>query len=186
MIEFLSQPWPWYVAGPLIGLMVPVLYIFSGKAFGVSSSLRHAMAAVLPNRIPYLNYNWQEKGLWNLLFVSGILVGGFIAGSLLANPDPIALSDATVADLSAMGVSNFNGLLPVEIFNWSNLGSFAGFTIMAVGGFLVGFGARYAGGCTSGHAITGLSNFQKASLIATVAFFIGGLFVTHILYPVIL
>ena len=186
MLDFLSQPWPWYVAGPLIGLMVPALYFFSGKAFGVSSSLRHACAALLPNSISYLNYNWREQGLWNLLFVFGILVGGFIAGTLLANPNPIALSPATIADLSALGITDFNGLIPVELFNWTSLRTFTGFSVMALGGFLVGFGARYAGGCTSGHAITGLSNLQKASLYATIAFFIGGLIVTHLLYPILL
>ncbi len=185
MLELLSQPWPWYVAGPLIGLMVPALYIFTGKAFGVSSSLQHACAAVLPSKNPYFNYDWRQMGLWNMIFVLGIMVGGFIAGSYLANPNPIALSDATVADLSALGITNFDGLLPVEIFNWGNLGTVTGFTIIAFGGFLVGFGARYADGCTSGHSITGLSSFQKASLFATLAFFIGGLLATHVLYPIL-
>ena len=184
MLDFISQPWPWYVAGPLIGLMVPALFIFSGKAFGVSSSLQHACAAVLPSKNDYLNYDWKKKGLWNLIFVLGIVIGGYIAGSMLADPDPIALSDATISDLSALGITNFNGLLPAEIFNWANLGTFTGFAIIAFGGFLVGFGARYAGGCTSGHAISGLSNFQKASLYATLGFFIGGLLVTHFLYPI--
>ncbi len=134
----------------------------------------------------YLNYNWRQKGLWNLLFALGIIIGGFIAGTVLANPDPIALSAATISDLEALGISDFNGLLPAELFNWQSLGSFAGIIMIALGGFLVGFGARYAGGCTSGHAISGLSNFQKASLYATVAFFIGGLIVTHFIYPILL
>ena len=186
MLDLISQPWPWYVAGPLIGLMVPALYFFSGKAFGISSSLRHACAAVLPGKMEYLNYDWREKGLWNLLFAAGIIGGGFIGGTLLANPDPIALSAATVSDLGELGITDFNGLLPAELFNWSALGSLTGFVMIALGGFLVGFGARYAGGCTSGHAISGLSNFQKASLFATIAFFIGGLIVTHFIYPVLL
>lgn len=185
MIEFISQPWPWYVAGPLIGLMVPALYFFSGKAFGISSSLRHACAAVLPGKTEYLKYNWKQQGLWNLLFAAGVIIGGFIAGSVFANPDPIALSDATLQDLSAFGITDFTGLVPAELFNWAQLGTPIGILMLVVGGFLVGFGARYAGGCTSGHAITGLSNFQKASLFATIAFFIGGLLVTHFLYPAI-
>lgn len=185
MIEFLSQPWPWYVAGPLIGLMVPALYYFSGKSFGVSSSLRHACAAVWPGNVAYLKYDWRRKGLWNLVFVLGILLGGYIAGTLLANPDPITLSDATVADLSALGITDYNGLVPAELFNWTSLGTLTGFLMIALGGFLVGFGARYAGGCTSGHAISGLSNFQKASLYATIAFFLGGLIVTHFVYPIL-
>ena len=121
-----------------------------------------------------------------MLFAFGVILGGFIAGSLLANPEPIALSAATISDLEALGISDFNGLLPAELFNWQSLGSFTGIMMIAVGGFLVGFGARYAGGCTSGHAISGLSNFQKASLYATVAFFIGGLIVTHFIYPILL
>jgi uncharacterized membrane protein YedE/YeeE len=186
MFEFLSQPWPWYVAGPLIGLMVPALYFFSGRSFGISSSLQHACAAVLPSKAPYFNYDWRKKGGWNLLFALGVIGGGFIAGTWLANPAPIALSSQTVAELQALGITDFNGLMPAELFNWANLGTFAGFTMIAFGGFLVGFGARYAGGCTSGHAITGLSNLQKASLFATIAFFIGGLLVTHFIYPILL
>lgn len=186
MIDFISQPWPWYVAGPLIGLMVPALYFFSGKSFGISSSLRHACAALLPRKMPYLDYDWRSKGLWNLLFALGVILGGLVGGSWLANPAPIALSSTTIADLEALGISDFNGLMPAELFNWQSLGSITGFLMIAVGGFLVGFGARYAGGCTSGHAITGLSNLQKASLFATIAFFIGGLVVTHFIYPILL
>lgn len=185
MLDVLSQPWPWYIAGPLIGLMVPALYIFSGKAFGISSSLRHACAAILPSKAEYFNYNWRQKGLWNLILALGIVIGGFIGTSMLTNPNPINLSDATIADLSALGITNFNGLVPAEIFNWQNLMTPVGFLMLVLGGFLVGFGARYAGGCTSGHAITGLSNFQKASLFATLGFFIGGLLVTHFLYPIL-
>ena len=166
--------------------MVPLLFFLTGKAFGVSSSLRHACAAVLPSKMEYLNYDWRAKGLWNLVFVLGILIGGFIGGSIFANPNPIALSESTVSDLSVLGISNFDGLVPAEIFSFSNLLTLPGFIIMVVGGFLVGFGARYAGGCTSGHAITGLSNFQKASLFATVGFFIGGLIVTYFIYPILL
>lgn len=185
MIDLLSEPWPWYVAGPLIGLMVPALLLLRGKAFGVSSSLRHLCAATVPGRNPYLQYDWKEKGLWNLVFVLGILLGGFVAGTLLANPDPIAISAATRADLGALGITDFTGLAPAEVFSWSNLASVPGFVSIVVGGFLVGFGARYAGGCTSGHAIMGLSTFQKPSLYATLGFFIGGLATTYLLFPLL-
>ncbi|MDZ4698780.1 MAG: YeeE/YedE thiosulfate transporter family protein [Rhodothermales bacterium] len=185
MIEFLSQPWPWYIAGPIIGLMVPALLLLTGKSFGVSSSLRHVCAAVAPGSNPYLKYDWKTEGGWNLLFVAGIVLGGFIAGAWLSNPDPIAISEATRADLAVYGIRDFTGMAPSELFSWQALGTLPGFVIMIVGGFLIGFGARYAGGCTSGHAIMGLATFQKASLYATIAFFIGGIIVTFLIYPIL-
>lgn len=184
-MDFLLQPWPWYVAGPLIGLMVPLLLIATGKSFGVSSSLRHFCAATIPGKNAYLQYDWKKKGIWNMLFVLGIVGGGFLANTLLVENTRINLSAATIADLRELGFTDFSGLVPAELFNWTALTSGVGILVLVLGGFLVGFGARYAGGCTSGHAITGLSNFQKASLFATVGFFIGGLLVTHFVYPFI-
>lgn len=186
MLEALSQPWPWYVAGPLIGLMVPLLLLLTGKSFGISSSLRHLCAATLPGRAAYFRYDWKRTGLWNLAFVFGILVGGVIAGQWLAGPDTIAISDATRDALTALGVRDFTGLVPDDLFSWSALLTPRGFVPVVVGGFLLGFGARYAGGCTSGHAITGLAMFEKASLIATLGFFAGGLAVTYLLLPYLL
>lgn len=187
MFDFLSKPWPWYVAGPLIGLMIPIMLFFSNKALGVSSSLRHMCAAAIPgtSRVPFFNYDWKREGLWNLLFVFGILIGGFLAGYVFANPYPIAISESTVADLRELGITDFTGFVPSEIFNWGNLLTQQGIIIMVVGGFLVGFGARYAGGCTSGHAISGISNLQFASVIAAIGFFVGGLFITHFVYPLL-
>ena len=186
MIAFLSQPWPWYVAGPLIGLMVPLLLVLTGKNFGVSSTLRHACAATLPGKAAYFRYDWKKKGLWNLTFVLGILLGGIIAGTLLLNPDPIAISEATHADLAGIGIRTFTGLMPDDIFSWSTLSTIPGLIIIVGGGFLLGFGARYADGCTSGHAIMGLATFQKPSLIAVIGFFIGGLTVTYLILPLLL
>ena len=186
MLDFLSQPWPWYVAGPLIGLMVPLLLLLTGKAFGISSSLRHVCAAALPTSAEYFRYDWKRKGLWNLTLALGILLGGIIAGTVLANPDPIALSEATNADLRALGVNDFAGFVPAEFISWDALTTLPGLTALVLGGFLLGFGARYAGGCTSGHAIMGLATFQKPSLIAVVGFFIGGLFITHLILPLLL
>lgn len=186
MLDFLSQPWPWYVAGPIIGLVVPLLLLLTGKAFGVSSSLRHACAATFPKGAEYFRYDWKKKGLWNLTFVLGILIGGFIASTVLHNPDPVAISSATHADLQALGITDFSGLLPGDLFSWSSLTSLPGLVVIVLGGFLVGFGARYAGGCTSGHAITGLATLQMPSLIATIGFFIGGLIITHLVLPILL
>ncbi len=166
--------------------MVPLLLLLSGKTFGVSSSLRHACAAALPGKVDYFKYDWRKTGGWNLAFVFGILIGGVIASSRLANPNPIDLSTRTIADLTALGLTDFTGLAPVEIFNWSNIGSFSGLTIIVLGGFLLGFGARYAGGCTSGHGITGLASMEWRSLVAVIGFFIGGFFITYIVYPAIL
>ena len=185
MIDFLSQPWPWYVAGPLVGLIVPALLLLGGKQFGISANLRHICAAVIPGDLEFFNYDWKKSGLWNLTFVGGVLIGGLVAGTLLEHPDPIAISEATLEDLRTLGVQNFSGLVPGEVFSWSGLLTFKGLLLIVGGGFLVGFGARYAGGCTSGHAIMGLADLQLPSLIAVLGFFAGGLAATHFLLPII-
>ena len=179
-IEWISQPWPWYVAGPMIGLTVPALLILGNKAFGISSSLRHICAACVPAGIPFFIYDWKKE-IWNLLFVLGTAIGGFIAMSFLANPDTIVISEATQADLKALGLTNFSDLMPLEIFNWDTVFTGKGILFFVIGGFLVGFGTRYAGGCTSGHAIMGISSLQWPSLVATIFFMAGGFFMTHVL-----
>lgn len=188
LYELLASPWPWYVAGPMIGLMIPLLLLVGNKTFGVSSSFRHTCSACMPSakNIPYFNYNWKKEGGWNLLFVAGMIVGGFIGGYIFANPDPVELSRQTAQTLSGMGVNDFNGLIPGDLFNWQNLLSVQGIVVMVAGGFLVGFGARYAGGCTSGHGITGLSSLQKPSILAVAGFFAGGLIVSHFVLPLLL
>jgi len=184
MLEFIKQPWPWYVAGPIIGLMVPLALLIGNKRFGVSSSLRHICAACLPGNVEFFRYNWRKES-WSLFFVGGIIVGGYLSNRFLTNYTRLDLSDGTIQKLKELGISNFNGFMPVEIFNWNHLFSVQGIIMIALGGFMVGFGARWAGGCTSGHSITGISNFQLVSVIATIAFFIGGLFVTHLIYPIL-
>jgi uncharacterized protein len=184
-MEFLYKPWPWYVAGPILGLAVPTLLLLGNKRLGISSTLRQLCAACYPAKIPFLNYDWKKES-WNLYFVAGILIGGFIGGSVFANPVSIDLSQRTVAYLHQHGLKNLNGLLPVEIFNWNNLLTVQGFLVMAVGGFLIGFGTRYARGCTSGHGIFGLSSLQWTSMVALVAFFVGGIICSHIVLPYVL
>jgi len=181
----LSDPWPWYVAGPVIGLFVPALLLVGNALFGVSSSLRHMCAAMVPGKAAYFQYDWKRNGLWNLLFVLGILIGGFLAAHY-GGPQNVAISEATKADLAKLGIHDFSGLAPRELFHWSALLSWRGFLLIAGGGFLVGFGTAYVGGCTSGHAISGLANLQLPSLIATVGFFAGGLIATHFLLPLLL
>jgi uncharacterized membrane protein YedE/YeeE len=185
MLEFISQPWPWYVAGPLIGLTVPALLIIGNKSFGISSSLRHVCASCMPANIPFFKYDWKKE-VWNLVFVLGILLGGVVAANFLYNPNPVDINPALADELAAYGITNLNELVPPDILNWESLFTLKGFLIMVVGGFLVGFGTRYAGGCTSGHAIMGLSNLQLPSLIATMSFMIGGFIMANLILPIIL
>lgn len=186
MTDLLYQPWPWYIAGPVIGLTVPLLLIAGGKMFGISSNLRHMCAACLPGNIEFFNYDWKKAGSWNLTFVLGTIIGGFLGGYLFVNPEPIQLASSTISELRLLGINDFSGFVPDDLFKWEVLGSGTGLTVLVLGGFLVGFGARYAGGCTSGHAISGLSDLQSASLTAVIGFFIGGLIMTYLLLPLIL
>lgn len=185
MLELLKQPWAWYVAGPLVGLTVPLLLIIGNKSFGISSSLRHICASCVPANIAFFKYDWRKE-IWNLLFVFGIFIGGIVAINLLSNPNPIEINPKLAEELAGYGITNFNNLVPEDIINWQSLFTLKGFLIMVVGGFLVGFGTRYAGGCTSGHSIMGLSNLQLPSLIATVCFMIGGFFMANVVLPYIL
>lgn len=185
MIEYIKQPWPWYIAGPLIGLTVPILLILGNKPFGISSSLRHICAACIPSNISYFKYNWKKES-WNLFFVVGIVLGGILSSWALQSPEPIKIAEHTKTTLATYQVKDFDHFIPTDIFSWKGLFSLKGFVIMVVGGFFVGFGTRYAGGCTSGHSIMGLSNLQWPSLIATVCFMIGGFIVTWFILPFIL
>jgi uncharacterized membrane protein YedE/YeeE len=184
-MDFLYKPWPWYVAGPLIGLTVPLLLFMGNKKLGVSSTLRQICAACIPSGLPLLTYDWKKDG-WNLIFVAGIFIGGFLGGVVFANPEAVAISSNTTAYLKSHGLNDLQGLMPQELFNWSALATWKGFLLMIVGGFLVGFGTRYARGCTSGHGITGLSALQWPSLLATASFFGGGILFSHFILPFIL
>jgi uncharacterized protein len=185
IIEWLRQPWPWYVAGPLIGLMVPALLLLGNKSFGISSSLRHICAACFPANIPFFRYNWKKE-IWNLFFVAGIVLGGVIAATWLNDPSPLPLHTKLATELQQYGIQSQPGLVPTELFNWSSLLTLRGFIVMIAGGFLVGFGTRYAGGCTSGHAIMGLSNLQWPSLVATCCFMAGGFITANLILPFVL
>jgi len=185
MLEWIKQPWPWYIAGPLIGLTVPALLILGNKSFGISSSLRHVCAACVPANIPFFKYDWKKE-IWNLFFVAGILIGGIIAAQLLSNPLPVKVNPELAAEMAGYGITNYDGLIPSDIFSWPQLLTARGIVMMVAGGFLVGFGTRYAGGCTSGHAIMGLSNLQWPSLVATCCFMAGGFIMANLLLPFIL
>ncbi len=184
-MDLLYKPWPWYVAGPIIGLTVPTLLWMGNKRLGISSSLRHICAACVPTKIPLFNYNWKNE-IWSFFFAGGLLIGGLIGGWLFANPNPVAISSKTVDYFSSFGIHHQRGLMPEEIYNWKTLLSLKGFLLMIVGGFFVGFGTRYAQGCTSGHGILGLSALQWPSLVATASFFLGGIVFSHFVLPYIL
>jgi len=185
MLDWLKEPWPWYIAGPLIGLTVPALLLLGNKSFGISSSLRHVCAACMPAKIPFFQYDWKKE-IWNLFFVAGVLVGGFIAAQWLANPHPVQVNPKLAEELAGYGITQYENLVPAEVFSWSSLMSVKGIFMIVIGGFLVGFGTRYAGGCTSGHAIMGLSNLQWPSLVATCCFMAGGFIMANLFLPLIL
>src|SRR5215203_4132632 len=185
MPEVLRQPWPWYVAGPLIGLMVPALLLLGNKQFGLSANLRHIGASCFPSGVPFFQYNWRSEA-WNLFFAGGILLGAVLAALLLADPDPVKVAPQLVSELEQYGIRDRAHMLPRELFDFESLFTLRGAILLVAGGFLVGFGTRYAGGCTSGHAIMGLSNLQLPSLIATLSFMGGGFIMANLILPFIL
>jgi uncharacterized protein len=184
MLELIKQPWHWAVAGVCIGLTVPTLLLIGNKNFGLSSSLRHICAMCIPANIPYLKYNWKAE-IWNVYFVVGVVIGGMIAAQLLSNPDDVVVAATTQSQLSQMGIKDFTHLMPSDLFTIDHIFTLKGLIFFVLGGFLVGFGTRYADGCTSGHSILGIANLQWPSLIATICFMIGGFFSANILIPLI-
>ena len=189
MIEFISQPWHWSISG--LGIVVVMgLLLFSGGQFGVSSNLRTLCAIGGAGRASdFFKFDWKKQ-IWNLVFIGGAIIGGFIASQFFASPEPIAISESTMQYMETIGIDypttmeEGTGFVPAEIFN--DLSKPVNLVILILGGFLVGFGTRYAGGCTSGHAISGLANLQLPSLIAVIGFFIGGLITAWFILPAIL
>ncbi|MDU8886011.1 YeeE/YedE thiosulfate transporter family protein [Yeosuana sp. MJ-SS3] len=184
-MEIILQPWPWYVSGPLIAIIM-FLLVYFGKTFGMSSNLKTICAAGGAGKnVPFFDFDWREHK-WNLLVVLGAVLGGFIAHFFLSEPTNIELNPDTIENLNQLGFKNAGkSLLPPEIYSWNSVFSIQGILILLFGGFLVGFGTRYANGCTSGHAITGLSSLQLPSLIAVIGFFVGGLVMIHLIFPII-
>lgn len=184
-MENLQAPWPWYLSGPLTGLLVGLLYLLTGKSFGISTVFRHSLAALTPSRNPYLNYNWKAER-WNLLFALGIAAGGAAAYYFAGASHTAPLSAETATDLAALGIREYQGFLPEVWFSAERMGEWRFWFLSFGGGLLAGFGARWAAGCTSGHTITGLATFQLPSLISTCCFFTGGYFASMVLLPLIL
>ncbi len=184
MIEYISQPWPWYFSGMAIAVVM-FLLVFFGKNFGFSSNFRHLCAACGGARFSdFFDYDWRSYS-WSLLFLVGTIGGGWIASNFLTSDAGVQISEATINDLGKLGISAPSGLQPDEVFGLNKVLTIPVLVLVVLGGFLVGFGTRWAGGCTSGHAISGLSNLQLPSLIAVIGFFIGGLITTHLLLPLI-
>ena len=191
MIDFISQPWHWAISGALIAVLM-FLLLLAGEKFGVSTSFETFCAmSGAGNKVPLFDYDWRKQ-LWLLVFIAGAIVGGALASTLLQSDQPVQISQNTVDYLSGIGVStpaNLSeglGFVPRDLFNFEYLASLKGIIVLVGGGFLIGFGTRWASGCTSGHAISGLANLQLPSLIAVVGFFIGGLLMSHLLLPIIL
>lgn len=204
-MEFLYKPWPWYITGPLIGLMVPALLIFGNKHFGISNSFRHICAACIPSKNPFFNYDWKKE-IWMIVLALGMIGGGFVANNFMSEKkSPIELSKNAkimfddwnlyygmekyeILIAPPEGIGNYirpeeRIIMPTEIFSFDSLSSPIGWIFMVIGGFLVGFGTRWANGCTSGHAIMGLSLLNPGSLVAVIGFFIGGLAVSWFVIP---
>lgn len=181
-IDFLVKPWDWYISGPFIGLIVPLLILTSNKQFGVSSSLRHICSALNFSKKKYFCYNFKEQE-WTSWFVLGVLFSGFFSFQLIE----IELGELSKQAQNYYLTKNIEqkGIFPLSIFNLTNLFSVYGL-LLVFGGFLVGFGSRYADGCTSGHAIMGMSLLSKASLVSVIGFFIGGVVGTFLILDFIL
>ena len=184
-MTFIYEPWPWYVAGPLIALVMFLLLII-GKQFGMSSNLRTACAAIGAGKTSdFFKFDWKAER-WNLMVLIGAIIGGFIASNYMSD-NTVEINPVIAQELE----ENYNirnageNYLPTEIFATEALNDPFIVAVLLIGGLLVGFGARYAGGCTSGHAISGLSNLQLPSLIAVIGFFIGGLIMINLIYPLI-
>lgn len=184
LVYWIQSPWPWYVSGPLIASVMGFL-LFFGKSFGFSGNFRTICAACgAGKKVPFFSFNWKKQR-WNLYFMAGSLMGGFITRQWLWNGEPVIISDKTVRDLSALGIDPPSNLQPEILFSFPPEQGLMQILLWAVGGLLIGFGTRWAGGCTSGHAISGLSDLQWPSLIAVIGFFTGGLLMTHVVFPYI-
>ena len=181
-MEFILQPWPWYIGGPIIAIVM-LLLVYLGKSFGFSSNFRNLCAFLGAGKsCAFFAFNWKTQK-WNLLFLVGTIIGGLVSVTFLSNNQIPAISEQTILQLNDLGFESAGkAYSPTEIFETMSVKNIL---ILLVGGLLVGFGTRYAGGCTSGHAISGLSDLQLSSLIAVIGFFIGGLIMTHLIFPLI-
>ena len=184
-MDIIQQPIPWYIAGPLITLTMFML-LFIGKKFGMSSNLRTLCAAFGADKTcDFFCFDWRNDR-WNLVVILGAAIGGFLAVNFMSGDVAPLLNSEVVNELQDLGFKSAGiSYLPTELYGNDILSNPKSIVLLLIGGLLVGFGARYAGGCTSGHAISGLSNLQLPSLIAVVGFFIGGLIMIHLIFPIL-
>jgi uncharacterized membrane protein YedE/YeeE len=184
-MDIIFQTWPWYVSGFLIG-MIMLSLIYFGKAFGMSSNLRSLCSMAGAGKyVSFFDFDWKSQR-WNLVVVLGAMLGGFVAVHFMSDPSNVDINPNTISQLAQLGIDAPNGkLMPDALFGTQIWQSPKSILILLIGGILIGFGTRYAGGCTSGHAISGLSNLQLPSLKAVIGFFIGGLIMAHFLLPLI-
>ncbi|HEV8495746.1 MAG TPA: YeeE/YedE thiosulfate transporter family protein [Gemmatimonadaceae bacterium] len=185
ILSWIRNPWPWYVSGPLIGLFVPVLLLLGNKQLGMTGALRATCAAIAPANIDFFRYDWKKSGGWNIALAVGILIGALLAVILLGGGSTPAVSSSARDAIAALGLAPPAGLVPAELLSWRALLTFRGAISIVGGGFLVGFGSAYAGGCTSGHGIMGLATRQLASVIALIGIYAGGLLMTFVVFPLI-
>lgn len=184
-MDALTQTWPWYVSGFLIGIVMLLLNYF-GKVFGMSSNLRTLCTIAGADKFAdFFKFDWKSQ-TWNLVVLAGAMLGGFVAVHYMSDPTNVDINPKTIEQLAALNIDAPNGkLAPEALFGNEVFSSPKMLVILLIGGILIGFGSRYAGGCTSGHAISGLSNLQVPSLKAVVGFFVGGLIMAHFLLPLI-
>lgn len=184
-MDVIFQTWPWYVSGFLIG-MIMLCLIYFGKVFGMSSNLSTLCSMTgIGKKVPFFDFDWKQQR-WNLLVVLGSMMGGFVAVQFMGDASNVDINSKTIAQLAQLGIDAPNGkLLPDALFSNAVFQSPKMIFILIIGGVLIGFGTRYASGCTSGHAISGLSNLQIKSLKAVIGFFIGGLIMSHFILPLI-
>ena len=185
IMDVFFQTWPWYISGFLIG-MIMLSLIYFGKHFGMSSNLESLCSmSGIGKKISYFDFDWKANK-WNLIVVLGAVLGGFVAANYMSDPTNVSINSKTIEQLAVLGIDAPNGkLAPEVLFGNQIFESPKSILILLCGGVLIGFGTRYAGGCTSGHAISGLSNLQLPSLKAVIGFFIGGLLMAHLILPLI-
>lgn len=180
-MEFL----PWYIIGPVIGVIVLVMLLGLNKMLGISSSLQHFCSMLGCFKTPYFSYDWKQKK-WSLYFAFGLIMSGVFAHFFGPEPSIDQINPATLEALEHQGwiLQTETGWYPAIFTDFNDLRFLITFGLF--GGILVGFGVRYANGCTSGHAIMGLAQLSWSSLLAVAFFFIGGLLATWLIIPILI
>ncbi|MBI3970486.1 MAG: YeeE/YedE family protein [Chloroflexi bacterium] len=151
MVQVLPERLPWFVAGPLIGLLSVALYAIANRHMGVSSSYKHVVTFVRDR---------SQAKQWRVWWFGGLVVGSLVAAFLRGGPSP------------TLGYGALGLVLPVVVL----------IPTLFVAGLLMGYGARWAGGCTSGHGITGTSARSPASFVAVGTFMATAVGVTLLLH----